>query len=192
MKAMQRSTLVMALAVGLILPAPALLADAPAATDGHAAHQAEAAPAPVDMQAMRNRMREIHQTSDPEKRKALIEAQLKDMEAMMRDPNRNCPMADGQSGMGMMGGGMGMMAGQGGMSGGKCGKGMMAGKSGMAGSKCGMGMMGQGMRGGMAMSGQDDMLAKRMEMMEKRMDMMQMMMQMRMQGMGGGMGMPPN
>ncbi len=49
-----------------------------------------------------------------------------------------------------------------------------------------------GGKGGMGMAGQDDMMAKRMEMMEKRMDMMQMMLQMRMQGMGGGMGMPSN
>lgn len=33
------------------------------------------------------------------------------------------------------------------------------------------------MKGGMGMSGSDDMMARRMEMMEKRMDMMQMMMQ---------------
>jgi hypothetical protein len=90
------------------------LADESPAKEEHAAHHADSVPAaaatPIDMQAMRNRMREIHQTTDPDKRKALIEAQLKDMEAMMRDPNRNCPMADGKAGMGMMGGkGMGMM-----------------------------------------------------------------------------------
>ncbi len=190
MKAMQRSTLAMVLAVSLTLPATALLAGAPAATDEHATHHADAAPAvaapaaaaaPIDMQAMRNRMREIHQTADPDKRKALIEAQLKDMETMLRDPNRNCPMVDGKAGMMSGKGGMGM--------GEKCGKGMMSGKGGMGmDGKCGKGMMGQGMPGGMGMAGQDDMMAKRMDMMEKRMDMMQMMMQMRMQGMGGGMG----
>ncbi len=80
----------------------------------------------------------------------------------IRDPEKRMQMKDGdnclmagQKGGGMMGQGMGMM--RGGM------------------------MMGQGMQG---MSGQDGMLAKRMEMLEKRMDLMQMMMQMQMQ-MGG-------
>jgi len=224
MKVMQRSTLILALAAGLMLPAGMSLADEAPVKDEHAAHHVDATPAPattpIDMQAMRTRMREIHQTADPEKRKALIEAQLKDMEAMMQDPNRNCPMAEGKPGMGMMSGkgsmdmgdkcgkgmmggkgGMGMMSGKGGMDmGDKCGKGMMGGKGGMGmmsgkggmdmGDKCGKGMMGG--KGGMGMAGQDDMMAKRMEMMEKRMDMMQMMLQMRMQGMGGGMGMPSN
>jgi len=172
MKVMQRSTLILALAAGLMLPAGMSLADEAPVKDEHAAHHVDATPAPattpIDMQAMRTRMREIHQTADPEKRKALIEAQLKDMEAMMQDPNRNCPMAEGKPGMGMMSGKGSMDMGD------KCGKGMMGGK------------------GGMGMAGQDDMMAKRMEMMEKRMDMMQMMLQMRMQGMGGGMGMPSN
>jgi hypothetical protein len=95
MKAMQRTALVLALSAGLILPASMSLADEAPAKDAHATHHVDAtpAPAPIDMQAMRNRMREIHQTADPDKRNTLIEAQLKDMEAMMRDPNRNCPMA---------------------------------------------------------------------------------------------------
>jgi hypothetical protein len=75
------------------------------------------------------------------------------------------------------------------------GKSMMGGmmdcpmmKDGMMGG--GMGMMGQGMQGGMGMSGGDDMMAKRMEMMEKRMDMMQMMMQTNMGKPQGGLEMP--
>ncbi|MDO9224847.1 MAG: hypothetical protein Q8M09_04425 [Pseudomonadota bacterium] len=214
MKAMQRTALVLALSAGLILPASMSLADEAPAKDEHAGHHTEVAPATaapvtaspaVDMQAMRDRMREIRQTADPEKRKALIEAQMHDMEAMVNDPKRSCPKADGKAGMGMMGGkcGKGMMGDKGGMGGmggmdmkgGKCGKGMMGDKGGMGdmdmkGGKCAKGMMGG--KGGMNMSGQDDMMAKRMEMMEKRMDMMQMMMQMRMQGMGGGMGMSAN
>ena len=158
MKTMQRTTLMLALAGALSMPTALLAAEA--TQDEHAGHHSDqvaaqpgAAPVAVQerMQTMRKRMMEIRGTTDPEKRKPLIEAQMKDMEAMMADGS--CPMADGKGGMGMMGPGMGM---------------------GMMGQGMGMGMMGQGM------AGQDDMMAKRMEMMEKRMDMMQMMMRMRM------------
>jgi hypothetical protein len=95
MKVMHRTALVLALAGTLAIPATTLLASEPPAQDEHAAHHPDAAQTAastaVDMQTMRNRMREIQQTRDPEKRKALIEAQMKDMEALMQDPNRNCP-----------------------------------------------------------------------------------------------------
>ncbi len=180
MKTMQRTTLMLALAGALTMPALSFAADA--AKDEHGGHHPEAAPVTADatteasspaamdrMQAMRQRMMEMRATQDPAKRMQLMDAQMKDVETMMQAPKRSCPKADAKGGMGMMGGKGGMD-----MMGGKCGKGMMGGK------------------GGMGMSGQDDMMAKRMEMVEKRMDMMQMMMQMRMQGMGGGMGMPSN
>jgi len=176
MKAMQRTALMLALAGALSMPAALLAADV--VKDEHSGHHPEAAQAatatatptaaamPADlMPAMRDRMRLMRQIQDPEKRMEMMNAQMKDLETMMQGPKRSCPKADAKGGMGMMGGGMGMMGG-----------------------KCGKGMMGQGMQGGMGMSGQDDRMAKRMEMMEKRLDMMQMMMQMRMQGMGGGMG----
>lgn len=157
MKSMQRNTLMLALAAVLVMPATLMAADA--AKDEHSGHHPAQAPTPDKaaptavpdhMQAMRARMMEIHASKDPEKRKQLMEAQMKDMEAMMQDGS--CPMMAGGK-AGMMGPGMGMMGGKG-----------------------SMGMMGQpGMQGGMqpGMSGSDDMMAKRMEMMEKRMDMMQ-------------------
>lgn len=56
----------------------------------------------------------------------------------------------------------------------------------MAGGMMNCPMMGQGMMGNQGMmsmmSGNDEMISKRMDMMEKRMDMMQMMMQNRMEG----------
>jgi hypothetical protein len=120
MKVMQRTALVLALAGALAIPATTLLAGEPPAQDEHGAHQSDAvqtpASTPVDMQAMRDRMREIRQTRDPKRRKALIKAQMKDMETLMQDPKLGCPMADGKSG-GMLGSGMGMdmMGGKGGM-----------------------------------------------------------------------------
>lgn len=194
MKAMQRSTLILALAGVLAMPTALMAAET--ATDAQATHhpdQAAATVATVTPQerakAMRERMREIRTTKDQDKRKALIEAQMKDMEAMMEDGG--CPMmADGKGGMGMgpgmgmgmgpgMGPGMGMGPGAGmgmmGQGGGCMGGGMGPGK----GMGMGMGMgPGMGMMG--AMAGQHEMMEKRMEALEKRLDMLQMMMQMQM------------
>ena len=189
MKAMQRTTLILALAGVLAIPTTTLLASDLPTQDEHAAHHHDTAQSPTSadpMQAMHDRMRQIQQTTDPEKRQQLMEAQMKDMQAMMQDPNHSCPMMEGKDGMDMAGD--------------KCGKADMGGK-GMMGKKCDKGRMGHGMQGGMNMSGQDDMMAKRMEALEKRMDMMQMMMMMQMRmstgmqggmgpGMQGGMGMP--
>lgn len=175
MKAMQRTTLVLALAGALSMPMLSWAADA--AMDEHAGHHPEqaqaAAPAAMAAQdrakAMRERMMAIRAEKDPAKRKELMEAQMKDMEAMIEQGS--CPMMGG-----MMGPGMGMMAGRGGM--GMMGPGMMS-----------PGMMGPCMQGGgMGMSGMDDMMARRMEMMERRMDMMQMMQQRMGPGMRGGVG----
>lgn len=87
----------------------------------HAAHhpeaQSEGTEAPADaMQAMRERMRAIRETTDPEARMRLMEEQMAAMEGM-RAGGMECPMMGG----GMMGGPMmqgGMMGGpmmQGGM-----------------------------------------------------------------------------
>ena len=146
----------------LMLASGSLLVQPVLADDAHHPEKAAAqAPAPAQsttpaaqdrMQMMRSRMMEIRSTKDATKRMQMMEAQMKDMEAMLQDPKLGCPMAGGQGGM--MGSGMGMMGGQG-----------------------GMGMMGQRASGQQGMSGQDDMMMKRMDMMEKRMDMMQIMMQ---------------
>ena len=155
----------------LMLASGSLLVQPVLADDAHHPEKAAAqAPAPAQsttpaaqdrMQMMRSRMMEIRSTKDATKRVQMMEAQMKDMEAMLQDSKLGCPMAGGQGGMMGSGMGMGMMGGQG-----------------------GMGMMGQGASGQQAMSGQDDMMMKRMDMMEKRMDMMQMMMQ-------KGLGAPP-
>lgn len=153
MKSMQRTTLVFVLAGALALPSTMLLAgDSAAQTPGAMS---------MDMQTMRERMIKIHQTRDPEQRKALIDAQLKDMEAMMQDPDHKCPMADGKGGMG---GGMGMM-----------GQGMP-------------GMMGKSGQDDM-MARRMEMMEKRMDMMQTMMQMQNRMGGMGPgMGMGGGMG----
>jgi len=111
------------------------------------------------MTSMRERMQQIRQTQDPEKRKELMDAQMKDMEALMQRPAASCPKMDG---MGGKCGGKAMMGGKAGKCGGMSGK---CGSRPTSGGKCGK---------------SDDMLPRRMEMLEKRMDMMQMMLQNRM------------
>lgn len=150
MSTWQHNTLMLALAGALAMPGTLMAADA--AKDEHHPDQAAAPSAQERAQAMRQRMMEIRTTKDLDKRKQLIEAQMKDMEAMMAEGS--CPMmADGKPGMGMMGGGMGMMGGKGGM----------------------------GMMMGPGMMGQDGMMEKRLDALEKRLDMMQMMMKMQME-----------
>lgn len=133
---------------------------APAATQPQgttAASSTQQPAAAAGMQALRERMQEMRRTRDPAKRMQLMEAQMAQMDEVVKNVEASCPMA-GQGG-GMMGGGTrggGMM-----MGGGQCGMG-------------GMGMMGG--RGGMG-GGNEEMMAKRLEMMEKRMDMMQMLLE---------------
>ncbi len=123
MKAILMTTRMLALAGAMSMSTVALAADAPKDSDHHPADQAQtAAPSTASMdrsKAMRERMTEIRASKDPDKRKQLMEAQMKDMEAMMADGS--CPMmAGGKPGMmggGMMGGGM-----MGGMMGGGMGK----------------------------------------------------------------------
>lgn len=101
MKAMRYTILALALA----MPTPLMAADA--AKDEPAGGNMP--PTQDDMRAMRERMWEMHKTSDPDKRKELMAAQMKDMDAMMG--GRPCAMADDMGGMVVMGGGkdMGMM-----------------------------------------------------------------------------------
>lgn len=151
MKAMQRTTLLFALAAALAMPAAARAehehGDRPYA--GAAQSQDTSA---AGMASLRERMEEMRRTEDPAKRMQLMEEQMSQMDAVMRDMQASGPMAGKKTG------GMGMMGGR----------------------DC-MGMMkGHGMHGGMGMSGDSDTMARRMEMMEKRMDMMQQRMQMNM------------
>ncbi len=145
--------------------------------DEHAAHppeQSQAAPPSQTAfvqdlrQAMRARMMELRATQDPERRRQLLEAQMKDMETMLEAGA--CP----SPGSGMMMGGRG---GQGMMGGGMMGGGMRGGmQHGM-----GHGMMGRGMQHGMGGQGQagvDDALLRRLEALEKRVDLMQTLLQM--------------
>jgi hypothetical protein len=116
------------------------------------------------MQTMRARMHEMLQTEDPVKRRELIDAQSRDMEAMMK--------------MGQPGPGMGMMMGPGGMG---PGLGMMMGQPGNPNCK-----LSQGAGTGMMMEHtdkcdrHDNTTDLRLDALEKRMDMMQMMMRMMM------------
>ncbi len=153
--------LTLTLAVLLTLPLAAT-AQAPASGE-HSAHHPEpgqtAAPSETaavqDLrQAMRARMAEIRATQDPERRRQLLEAQMKDMEAML-DAGR-CPMP------------------RGGMMGGRGGQGMMSGmQRGM-----GCGMMGGGMPRGLGgPEGAAADLARRLEALEKRVDLLQMLLQ---------------
>jgi hypothetical protein len=103
------------------------------------------------MHAMRARMHEIMETTDPARRKALMEAQAKDMEVLARmEPPDGMGMMMGPGG-GMMGSGAGMMPGWK--------------------SDCRI-------RQGEFHARHDDADDQRLDALEKRVDMMQMMLQM--------------
>lgn len=172
---MTTKTRLLPLALAGLLAFPLAATAQAQASDEHSAHHPESgqAAAPAETasvqdlrQAMRARMAEIRATQDPERRRQLLEAQMKDMEVMLEAGA--CPMPSG-----MMGGrgGQGMM---GGMQGG----GMQGGMG------CGMmrGGMSRGMGGGMhsGMGGPDGAaadLARRLEALEKRVDLLQMLLQ---------------
>lgn len=186
MIACKHTALMLALASAVTLPAFAV----ESSRDEHAGHHPPeaqtSAPAHTQVadlsvqerrQAMRKRMQEIRATQDPEKRRQLIEAQMKDMESLLEEGV--CPMPGGmmgrpgRSGMGMMGRGMQLGMGAQGMQPGTGGMGMMGGMG------CPMG--GRGMHRGMPGQGQagaDDAMARRLEALEKRVDLIQMMLQM--------------
>ena len=159
MMTMQRTTLLFALAAALAMPAAAR------AEHEHGGDRPDTGAAqPQDtraagMASLRERMEEMRRTEDPAKRMQLMEEQMSQMDAVMKDMQASGPMAGKKpGGMGMMGGRdcMGMM-----------GHGMKGG-------------MGHGMHGGMGMTGDSDTMARRMDMLEKRLDRLQQRMQMNM------------
>lgn len=109
MNAIQRNTLMLVLAGAVSMPGLSLAADMAKEAPNSAESSAGAMPPTQEsMKTMRERMWEMHKTGDPEKRKQLMEAQMKDMDAMMGE--RPCAMADDMGGMMVMGGrGTGMM-----------------------------------------------------------------------------------
>lgn len=129
-------------------------------------------------QAMRQRMLEIRATQDADRRRQLLEAQMKDIEALLDEgacPQPGSGMMAGQGRQGMMGRGMQHP----GMGGGGMQHGGMGGKGMQGGMACGMG--GRGMQHGIVGQGQagvDDATARRLEALEKRVDLIQMMLQM--------------
>jgi hypothetical protein len=166
MKILQTAAFTLALAGALLASGGLRAADADPVD--HSAHQpapepeqaqapAQAKTAAPDLQTLRQRMAEMRATQDPARRMQLMEAQMKDMEAMLKDPGMACPMGGRQGGMKGGHGSMGMMGDHGGM--------------GMKGGHGGMGMMGKNMHR------QNDLLEKRLDMLEKRLDLMQMLMQ---------------
>jgi hypothetical protein len=179
------------LALAGLLSLPLAAAAQAQARDEHSAHHPESSQAvmPAEMasvqdlrQAMRARMAEIRATQDPERRRQLLEAQMKDMETMLEAgacPMPGGGMMGGRGGQGMMGGGMmgpGMMGG--GMMGGGMQHGM--GSQGTQGGT-GCGMMGRGMQhgmGGRGRAGADDATLRRLEALEKRVDLIQTILQM--------------
>jgi hypothetical protein len=172
------------LLAAMATPIAALAADAPPAatpTPEAAAPSADTSTSQSDrmelVRAMRARMREIVQTQDPDKRKALMEAQINDMAVMMQMFPPAMGVGPG-AGMGMrMGPGLGMM-GPGAKPNCKMGQGPAMGP--------GMGMMmGPGSRKHCQMMGQgdncarhDEAVERRLDALEKRMDMMQTMLRM--------------
>lgn len=183
MTARKHTALMLALAGAVTLPVFA----AEKAEEEHVAHhptevqtnalpQAQVAALSVQerRQAMRQRMQEIRATQDPDKRRQLLEAQMKDIEAVLDEgvcPQPGGGMMAGQRRQGMMGGMMGRGMQHPGMGGG--GMGMQGGMA------CGMG--GRGMQHGIVGQGQagvDDAMARRLEALEKRVDLIQTMLQM--------------
>lgn len=156
----------------LSLPVAAWAEEAPAEPAADSTPTAE--PTQSDrmqlMRAMRARMHQMMTTQDPEARRELMEAQMKDMDAMLEmggPPMPGTGMGAGM-GMGMMRGGMGagpMAMGPG--SGQKC-KPRMGGMMG-AGKPCMTG------KGGNCATGAA--LDQRLDALEKRMDLMQSMME---------------
>ncbi len=174
MKPIRLNPLALTLAAALMLPLPALSADATADSTAAATPPASAsagAPAVPSLQTMRERMMEMHASQDPEKRKEMMES--------MRDKHAGCRMTDGDAKpMGMMGMGMGMGPGPGPgnmMADGQACHKMHANAGGDGKPGCGMGKHGEGHGGS-----RHAVMEQRVESLENRMDMMQMMMRMMM------------
>jgi hypothetical protein len=125
--------------------------------------QADQAPAwapAASVPALQARMKSIREATDPERRMALMEEQIKALEAASQGAPAGCPMMGGQ----MMGGSMG--AGP-----------MMKGRAPGAGPAAGTGSMGPvAPTGGMMMD--PKLMEEHMKMMQEHMGMMQNMMKM--------------
>jgi hypothetical protein len=158
-----RNLLAALLMAGSVIPA--IAADAPASPPppvaAPAAESVDVAERAALMQAIRGRMHEMMQTQDADARKQLMEAQLKDLDALA---------ALGGPAPGMMRGGPGMGAGP-----------MAMGPGNKSNCRMGMGQgMGPGpggkkpcMAGGGAQCPRADGLEHRLDAMEKRLDLMQ-------------------
>ncbi len=154
------------LTIGLLLGMPL----AATAQDDHASHHRQ-------MEKMRDLMKRIHTTQDPQERQRLMQEHMQAMQEGMK-------MMRGMGGMGMMGGKKSAAAGSDGHQHGEAAPGSRAeGQEdentapAMGGDKPGQGggdMMGGGMMGGHMMMG---MMKMHKMMMMKRMDMMQSMME---------------
>jgi len=186
-----RKHIVLMLAMAGVLTLPSAVGAQ--AVDGHADHppqemaltaveQTPSATASVQerRQAMRQRMQEIRTTQDPDRRRQLLEAQMKDIEAMLDEGA--CPLAAGgmmanRGAPGAMGQGMQCMRGMqhrgmgGGMQHGMGGKGMQGGMA------CGLGDGRQHGRCEQRQGGVEDAMAGRLEALERRVDLMQMLLQ---------------
>lgn len=126
MNTLSRNILKLAVTAALAVPVALLAAEKPVeAPASHHPEQGQSTTASANstqsiqaqrqarMQAMHARMQAMQKTSDPQARMSLMMAQMQDMQAMMKDMGTGCPMADGQGGMGMMGGGRAGMMGNG-------------------------------------------------------------------------------
>lgn len=126
--------------------------------------QAQAWPPAASVPALQARMKAIREATDPERRMALMEEQIKALEAASQGGAAGCPMLGGQPpGAPMMGGQMGpgpMMRGRG------------PGAAPMPGAAPGAGPMGP--MGGMMMD--PKLVQEHMQMMQQQMGIMQRMM----------------
>lgn len=163
----RNTAFLLALAGALTLPSVAgaekagAHAEHPAPTAATAQEQTARPSALERRQVMRQRMQEIRATEDPEKRRQLLEAQIKDIEAMLEADACPLPGGGGRADRGTQG-----MMGQGMM-----GRGMQHGMGGK-GMPCDM-------RGGMGGHGpMDEATARRLEALEKRVDLLQTLLQM--------------
>ncbi len=105
MKTLSRNTLTLLIAASLASPFALFAADnAASGASGNATTPEMQQRMQERMQVMQVRMQAIHGTADQQARMPMMNAQMQDMQAMMKDMNTGCPMMAGG-----MGGGMGMM-----------------------------------------------------------------------------------
>lgn len=119
--------------------------------------QAQAWPPAASVPALQARMKSIRETTDPERRMALMEEQIKALDAASRGATASCPMIGGQVNGGPMGAGP-----------------MMKGRGPGAAPAPGAGPMGP--MGGMMMD--PTVMQQHMKIMQQHMGMMEQMMKM--------------